>query len=110
MVDEVVASLSRGGPFNKEDDSILARGGDSSGDSDSASLESMGSIEDIVEDLKVCTECLADLMPPLEHPPRDQIAPKKTTFNGVLEDLSSVSLLARPFVQAIMEKNPLATI
>ena len=110
MVDEVVASLSRDGPFNKEDDSILARGRDSFGDSDSASLESMGSIEDIVEDLKVCTECLADLMPSLEHPARDQFATKKTTIHGILEDLSSVSLVARPFVQAIKEKYRLANI
>jgi hypothetical protein len=107
MVDEVVVSLSRDGPFNKEVDSILARGRDSSGDSDSASLESMGSIEDIVEDLKVCTECLADLMPSLEHPARDQF-PTKKTVHGIWEDLSSVSLVARPFVQAIKEKYPIA--
>ena len=107
MVDEIVASLSRDGPFKREADSTLARDRDSSEDSDSASLESIGSIEDIVEDLKVCTECLVDLMPSLERPARDQFV-TKITSHRVMEDFSSVNLVARPFVQSIKEKYPSA--
>jgi hypothetical protein len=93
--------------LNREVESILARGRDSSGDSDSASLESIENMEDIVADLKVCTECLTDLIPSLEHPAKDQISTEKT-FHSMMEDLSSVSLVARPFVQAIKEKYPRA--
>jgi hypothetical protein len=39
--------------------------------SDSASVESVGSIDNIIEEMKLCTECLVDLLPSLETPAKD---------------------------------------
>jgi hypothetical protein len=39
--------------------------------SDSASVESLGSIGNIIEEMKLCTECLVDLLPSLETPAKD---------------------------------------
>jgi hypothetical protein len=39
--------------------------------SDSASVESVSSIGNIIEEMKLCTECLVDLLPSLETPAKD---------------------------------------
>ncbi len=46
--------------------------------SDSASIESTGSVGSIIDEMKVCTECLVDLLPSLEAPASDMEAREST--------------------------------
>lgn len=39
--------------------------------SDSASMESMESVRDVIAEMRLCTECLVDLLPSLETPAKD---------------------------------------
>jgi hypothetical protein len=77
-------------------------------DTDSISLESIGGISDVVEDLKVCTECLADLSPSLDNPAQDEVSQEKLGDN-LKAEFVGVSTAALPFVLGVREKYPLMT-
>jgi len=77
-------------------------------DFDSVSLESIGDISDIVEDLKVCTECLAELSPSLDNPAQDRV-PHEEPGDISKEEFANVSAVALPFVLGVREKYSLAT-
>jgi hypothetical protein len=65
------------------------------------------SFEDIVEDLKVCSEGLLDLTPSLENPANDYAVVEDT--NVALIDLSSATEPVRPFVLILKDRFPSTT-
>jgi hypothetical protein len=74
-------------------------------DSDSSSLMSDGNFEDIVEDLKVYNEGLIDLTPSLETPANDSVVIEDINLT-LMDDLSSISEPARPYVLLIKDRFP----
>ncbi|PMD29367.1 hypothetical protein L207DRAFT_521047 [Hyaloscypha variabilis F] len=70
-MEQVVAALSRV-TFTLDEHDMSFRSNLSFDDtSDSASVESVSSIGDIIEEMKLCTECLVNLSPSLENPAKD---------------------------------------
>ena len=81
-IEQVVAALSRDDLVTDRselDDKVSLVPDDIS---DSASVESIGSISDIIEEMKVCTECLVDLLPSLENPAKDMEAVERNRTMG----------------------------
>jgi hypothetical protein len=64
--------------------------------SDSASVDSVGSISDIIAEMRNCTECLVDLIPALENPARD-VALGNTQKNPPILDVEAQALGAQPW-------------
>jgi len=76
-------------------------------DLEASSQHSVGSVSDLVEDLKLLTECLVELVPSLESPAKDQMIAEQAGHAN-RHELLEVDQLTRPFVLAIEDKYPLA--
>lgn len=78
---------------------------DSDSDSDFESSLSDYTFEDIIEDLNIYMESLADLSPSLNYPATDYVLIEPTN-SSLIDDLSSVPEPARPFVLIIKDRFP----
>jgi hypothetical protein len=74
-------------------------------DSELGSTVSDLNLEDIVEDLKTCSNSLIDLTPSLEYPANDFL-PREDIVTMPVDDLANVAEPARPFVLIIKDRYP----
>jgi hypothetical protein len=70
-MEQVIATLARYNPALDGHDSELKPNLVPEDISDSASMESIESVSDVIADMRLCTECLVDLLPSLENPAKD---------------------------------------
>ena len=77
----------------------------SDSNSDLGSIMSDLNLEDVVEDLKTCSESLIDLTPSLEYPAND-VVPVEDTSAILANDLVNVAEPARSFVVIIKDRYP----
>lgn len=78
---------------------------DSESDLDVGSDMSDYAFEDIIEDFKTFMESLIDISPSLEHPATDHLLVEDHTSSH-LDEFSTVSVTARPFVLMIRDRYP----
>lgn len=107
-VNQVISALeTEGNPSLDEETVSILNNKTAINDIESSSQNSIGTMADLVEDLKVFTECLVELIPSLESPANDQMIPEETGHT-ISHQLSDINHLIRPFVLAIEDKYPLA--
>jgi hypothetical protein len=78
---------------------------DSDMDSDLESDMSDYAFDDIIEDLKTFMESLTDISPSLDHPATDHLLVEDSNVS-LLDEISAVSVPARPFVLMIRDRFP----
>lgn len=102
---QVVATLSRA-PFELDEHDIELRTNLISDDiSDSDSVESLATIDDIIEEMKLYTECLVDLLPSLENPAKDvEVVELTRAPDPITEELQAWW----PFFLRVQDKFPSA--
>lgn len=99
------AALSDMNSYSVVDNLHLEDGSDSDSESDSESSMSEYVFDDIIEDLSTYMESLADLSPSLDHPATDHVFIEDVN-TSLIDEFSSVSEPARPFVLIIRDRFP----
>ncbi len=75
--------------------------------SDSSSTRSHGGLSDIIEEMKICTECLVDLLPSLENPAKDVEVPREAVY-PIIQASTSSTETGNPFILVMRDRFPLA--